>query len=67
MMDFLMGQVRELDLMLNPQSMQRFRQRVVNLFGVLEIILIKETLEVETPILQSVASGSCKQLLCYSL
>lgn len=51
-------QVRELDLMLNPSSMQRFRQRSQIVWSMREYFNRRQFLEVETPILQSVASGA---------
>ena len=51
-------QVRELDLMLNPQSMQRFRQRSQLIWSIRDYFNQRDFLEVETPILQSVASGA---------
>lgn len=51
-------QVRELDLMLNPASMQRFRQRSQIIWNMRDYFNRRDFLEVETPILQSVASGA---------
>ena len=51
-------QVRELGLMLNPQSMQRFRQRSQLIWSIRDYFNQRDFLEVETPILQSVASGA---------
>ncbi len=51
-------QIRELDLMLNPESMQRFRQRSQIIWSMREYFHRKNFMEVETPILQSVASGA---------
>ena len=51
-------QVRELDLMLNPASMQRFRDRSRIVWAIREYFHGRDFLEVETPILQSVASGA---------
>lgn len=51
-------QMRELDLMLNPQSMQRFRQRSQIIWSIRDYFNQRDFLEVETPILQSVASGA---------
>jgi len=49
---------RELDLMLNKSSMERFRQRSKILWSIREFFNSKNFIEVETPILQSVASGA---------
>lgn len=51
-------QVRELDLMLNPESMQRFRNRSQIIWSMREYFNRRSFMEVETPILQSVASGA---------
>lgn len=51
-------QVRELDLMLNPASMQRFRQRSQIIWNMRDYFNRRDFIEVETPILQSVASGA---------
>lgn len=51
-------QVRELDLMLNPSSMQRFRQRSQIIWSIRDYFNRRDFIEVETPILQSVASGA---------
>ena len=51
-------QIRELDLMLNPSSMQRFRQRSQIIWSIRDYFHQRDFLEVETPILQSVASGA---------
>lgn len=51
-------QVRELDLMLNPASMQRFRQRSQIIWNMRDYFNQRDFIEVETPILQSVASGA---------
>lgn len=51
-------QTRELDLMLNPESMLRFRQRSQIIASIRNYFNQREFLEVETPILQSVASGA---------
>lgn len=51
-------QVRELDLMLNPASMQRFRQRSQIIWSIRDYFNRRNFIEVETPILQSVASGA---------
>jgi lysyl-tRNA synthetase class 2 len=51
-------QMRELDLMLNPSSMQRFRQRSQIIWSMREYFNRRDFIEVETPILQSVASGA---------
>ena len=50
--------VRELDLMLNPASMERFRQRSRIVWAMREYFNRQDFMEVETPILQSVASGA---------
>lgn len=51
-------QTRELDLMLNPATMRRFRQRSQIMTSIRDYFNQREFLEVETPILQSVASGA---------
>ena len=51
-------QVRELDLMLNPTSMERFRNRSRIVWAMREYFNRQDFMEVETPILQSVASGA---------
>ena len=51
-------QVRELDLMLNPASMHRFRQRSQIIWNIRDYFNRRDFIEVETPILQSVASGA---------
>jgi lysyl-tRNA synthetase class 2 len=51
-------QIRELDLMLNPTSMQRFRQRSQIIWHIRNYFHQHQFMEVETPILQSVASGA---------
>lgn len=51
-------QLRELDLMLNPVSMQRFRQRSQIIWSIRDYFNRRNFIEVETPILQSVASGA---------
>ena len=51
-------QVRELDLMLNPASMERFRQRSRIVWAMRDYFNRQDFMEVETPILQSVASGA---------
>lgn len=51
-------QFRELDLMLNPASMLRFRQRSELIRNLRNAFEGRGFLEVETPILQSVASGA---------
>lgn len=51
-------QIRELDLMLNPTSMQRFRQRSQIIWNMRDYFNRRDFIEVETPILQSVASGA---------
>ena len=51
-------QTRELDLMLNPTSMLRFRQRSQIIASMRNYFNQREFLEVETPILQAVASGA---------
>lgn len=50
--------VRELDLMLNPASMARFRSRSRVVWSMREYFNRQDFMEVETPILQSVASGA---------
>lgn len=50
--------VRELDLMLNPASMARFRQRSRIIWSMRDYFNRQDFLEVETPILQAVASGA---------
>jgi lysyl-tRNA synthetase, class II len=51
-------QVRELDLMLNPSSMQRFQLRSQVIFALRSLLNQSSFIEVETPILQTVASGA---------
>jgi lysyl-tRNA synthetase class 2 len=51
-------QLRELDIMLNPTSMQRFRQRSQIIWSIRNYFNQRDFMEVETPILQSVASGA---------
>lgn len=51
-------QIREMDLMLNPSSMQRFRQRSQIIWSIRDYFNRRDFIEVETPILQSVASGA---------
>jgi lysyl-tRNA synthetase, class II len=51
-------QMRELDLMLNASSMNRFRQRSQIFHALRHALHEHEFLEVETPILQTVASGA---------
>lgn len=50
--------LRELDLMLNPASMQRFRDRSRIVWSIREYFHGRDFMEVETPILQAVASGA---------
>lgn len=49
---------RELDLMLNPTSMQRFQHRSSILWQLRNALNSRQFMEVETPILQTVASGA---------
>lgn len=51
-------QVRELDLMLNPSSMQRFHTRSQVMWALRQYLNQAQFMEVETPILQTVASGA---------
>lgn len=51
-------QHRELDLMLNASSMRRFQQRSRIVHSIRDYFYQRNFLEVETPILQSVASGA---------
>lgn len=51
-------QQRELDLMLNASSMRRFQQRSHIVHSIRDYFYQRNFLEVETPILQSVASGA---------
>lgn len=51
-------QLRELDLMLNVDSMQRFRQRSQVMHTLRTFLYTRDFMEVETPILQTVASGA---------
>jgi lysyl-tRNA synthetase class 2 len=51
-------QQRELDLMLNHQSMLRFQQRSSIIWNIRSFFNQQRFIEVETPILQSVASGA---------
>lgn len=51
-------QQRELDLMLNASSMRRFQQRSHIVHSIRDYFYQRDFLEVETPILQSVASGA---------
>jgi lysyl-tRNA synthetase class 2 len=51
-------QLRELDLMLNASSMNRFRQRSQIFHALRQALYEREFLEVETPVLQTVASGA---------
>lgn len=51
-------QIRELDLMLNPISMQRFQLRSQVIFALRSLLNQASFMEVETPILQTVASGA---------
>lgn len=49
---------RELDLMLNPTSMVRFQQRSQIIWELRNYLHSQQFIEVETPILQTVASGA---------